>query len=68
MRTNIYAHTERQAQYPAYLSINKEDSGHITVTVRSRGDGGRNVATIEMPPEALEVMAAELMAHLNKEA
>ena len=68
MRTNIYAHTETTPQSPAYLSINKEDGGQITVTVRSRGDGGRNVATIEMAPEALEAMATELMAHLNKEA
>lgn len=68
MRSNIYAHTETHSQYPAYLSINKEDSGQLTVTVRSRGDGGRNVATIEMAPEALEAMAVELMAYLNREA
>lgn len=68
MRSNIYAHTETHSQYPAYLSINKEDSGQLTVTVRSRGDGGRNVATIEMAPEALEAMAVELMAYLNRAA
>lgn len=60
---NIFAHTEATPEggYPAYVSINRDDQGRHTITVRSRGNGGRDVATIEVPESVLARMAVALM-------
>lgn len=60
---NIFAYTEATPEngYPAYVSINRDDHGRHTITVRSRGNGGRDVATIEVPESVLALMAAALM-------
>jgi hypothetical protein len=41
MRENIFAHTDPGTNYPQYVSINKEEDGKISLTVRSAvwGDG-----------------------------
>lgn len=66
---NIFAHTEQTPAdgYPAYLSINCDESGKHTITVRSRGNGGRDVASIEVSPEALEALSLALVDHLYRE-
>ncbi len=60
---NIFAHTEAtpESGYPAYVSINRDDQGRHTITVRSRGNGGRDIATIEVPDAVLARMAVALM-------
>ena len=60
---NIFAHTEATPQggYPAYVSINRDDQGRHTITVRSRGNDGRDVATIEVSESVLARMAVALM-------
>lgn len=60
---NIFAYTEPTPVegYPAYLSINRDDDGRQTITVRSRGDGGRTVATIEVSDLVLARLAVSLM-------
>lgn len=60
---NIFAHTEATPEggYPAYVSINRDDQGRHTITVRSRGNGDRDVATIEVPESVLAHMAVALM-------
>jgi hypothetical protein len=70
MLHNLFAHTEPTPPegYPAYLSINRDESGKHTVTVRARGDGGRNVATIEVSPETLEAMLNYVAADLYRDA
>lgn len=67
MQHNIYAYTEQSNEYPAYISINRDESGRHTVTVRSRGNGGRDTATIEMSPQQLESLATELLADLCRD-
>jgi hypothetical protein len=34
MHTNLFAYTAPGADYPEYISINREDDGRITITVR----------------------------------
>lgn len=67
MQHNIHAYTEQSNDYPAYISINRDETGRHTVTVRSRGDGGRNVATIELTPEQLEALATDVVADVCRE-
>lgn len=66
-RQNLFAYTEivsSKSDYVGYLSLNREPDGQITLTVREPGDGTKH-ATITLPPETLEHMAAEIMAKLN---
>jgi hypothetical protein len=60
---NIFAHTEptQEGGFPAYLSINRDDAGRHTITVRSRGNGGHDVATIEVTEAVLARLAVALM-------
>lgn len=60
---NIFAHTEATPEggYPAYVSINRDDQGRRTITVRSRGNGGRDVATIEVSESVLAQLAVTLL-------
>lgn len=60
---NIFAHTEATPEggYPAYVSINRDDQGRHTITVRSRGNGGRDVATIEVSEAVLAKLAVSLL-------
>lgn len=67
MRTNIHAFTESRADYPAYVSINREESGVVTLTVRSRGNGGNSIGTIVLSPEQIEVMANDLIDYVHRE-
>ena len=67
MQHNIHAFTEQSNDYPAYISINRDETGKHTVTVRSRGDGGRNVATIELTPQQLEALATDVVADVCRE-
>ena len=67
MLHNIHAYTEQSNDYPAYISINRDETGKHTVTVRSRGDGGRNVVTIELTPEQLEALATDVITDVCRE-
>lgn len=60
---NIFAHTEPTPEggYPAFLSVNRDDAGRHTITVRSRGNGGRDVATIEVSEAVLARLTVALM-------
>lgn len=49
MSKNIYAYTEPTgAGFPGYASLNETDDGKVTLTVRTRGFAGTNIASIEM--------------------
>jgi len=66
---NIFAHTEPTPPegYPAYVSINRDATGKHTITVRSRGNGGRDIATIEVTPEMLEALSIAVTSDLYRE-
>ena len=57
MRTNIYAYTEAHNPYPAFVSVNREDDGRVTMTVRERGHNGEKMATIDLADDLLDSMA-----------
>ncbi len=60
MRNNIFAHTETGHDYPAYLSINSEVDGKISVTVRTSGESSASV--INLAPNEF----AQMRYALNK--
>lgn len=64
MQQNIHAFTETHPDYPAYISINRDEAGKYSITVRSRGNGGRDMAKIELGPEELGSLAADVLRHL----
>lgn len=66
---NIFAHTEKTPPegYPAYISINRDDDGKHTITVRSRGNGGCDMATIEVTPEMLEALTIAVTSDLYRD-
>ncbi len=62
---NIFAFTEtsyRPSFYPGYISINKERDGALTISVRERGNDTNRAAHLDVAPETLEHLAAEIMA------
>lgn len=67
MRKHISAYTEAGPSVPAYMSVNKEDTGEnkFTITVRSRG--GQQSGTIVLTAEILEVIACEILDFLHKD-
>lgn len=60
-RKNIFAHTEPGNDYPAYISINRQEGGSFSVTVREEGGGGRRVASIELTADLAEGMASAML-------
>lgn len=59
-RKNIFAFTEPGNEFPGYISINREENGDVSVTVRMRGNGGRDTATFSLPPEKFAEMAGAI--------
>lgn len=61
-RTNLAAYTEPTPAggYPGYVSLNREADGSTTLTVRSMGHGGAQVATITLPEAVMVSLAAAL--------
>lgn len=67
MRTNVFAWTEQHQDYPAFISLNREEDQSYTLTVRSRGNGGRDIVTIAVAPEDLLTMASSIVFGLQIE-
>ena len=62
-RTNIFAHTDPGCNYPQFLSVNLEETGDISITVRSAawGDGTCGAtAAVVLKPEQLYELARTL--------
>ena len=58
-RKNIAAYTEEGIEYPAYLSVNQESDGTISITLRERGHGGEKSAQITgLSLNQLQIIAA----------
>lgn len=66
MNTTLFAHTEAGGILPGYINIRRTESGGHCISVRSRGQ--QYPSTIEVTPELLEALAAELLEKLNGEA
>jgi len=62
---NLYAYTVPGANYPAYLSVNEDPHGNVTITVRSTAlEFGVCGPTAEITLTAKQVVA--LVASLTK--
>jgi len=61
---NLYAYTVPGANYPAYLSVNGDPHGNVTITVRStaleHGVCGPT-AEITLTPEQVNTLVASLI-------
>lgn len=68
MRKNIYAHTAVSAEYPPYVSLNREDDGTYSLTVRSAGNSGRDSGTTVLTAEQLMAMADAIRSMPGGEA
>ena len=65
-RRNLFAFTEvdyRPADYPAFISINEEEDGQVTVTVRSRN--ALTAITITLPKAVAKTIAHEVLSKLS---
>ena len=65
MRENIFAYTEPGCDYPQFISVNREESGEISITVRSAkwGDGTcGDTAAVVLSPELLSKLKQSLEA------
>lgn len=65
--TNLFAHTEQHNDYPAFVSINRDNAGNYSITVRSAGNGGRDMGSINISPEILKNMAVNVLAAIDGE-
>jgi hypothetical protein len=68
MKKNIFAHTDPGCNYPQYVSVNREESGEVSLTVRSAawGDGTcGDTATVVLPPDVLLRLAQDLLKSLE---
>ena len=69
MSTNqIYAITDASNIYPAFINVSRTDDGLIRVTVRSEGNSGRDIGSMDLTPKQMKRLAAESMAALHGDA
>lgn len=61
---NLHAYTEPGHEYPAYISINQDEHGAYFITVRSRGQMGFQIGSVEMTEDNLRKMAEDTLASL----
>lgn len=57
MRKNIYTFTQSAPNHPSYVSINREENGNISLTVRSEHQG--NFPSICGPTGYIELSVEE---------
>ena len=54
LRQNLFAHTQESGYqwYPEFISVNREENGSVSFTVRHKEDGGLcgNTVSIELTP------------------
>ena len=64
-RTNVYAFTEPHGSYPAYVSINCEPDGRLSITVRGPAVDGREgpTASMSLTEEQADTMADAIFDH-----
>lgn len=63
MRENIFAYTPPGADMPPYISINHEENGNVSVTVRSSKDLGSATGYIELSKEEWRNLLREATTH-----
>ena len=64
-KENIAAYTASNNDYPAFINVSRLDDGDYSVTVRSQGNGGKDLAEIIMSPDAFKVFMQTLNDHIG---
>lgn len=62
----VYAYTPPGDDFPAFVSLSRRESGGYTLTVRSQGNAGRDVGSIDLFPEAVEELATGALFDLRR--
>ena len=52
MQRNVFAYTADGADYPEFISVNRQDDGRLIITVRSAGPDGET-AEMALPDDQL---------------
>jgi hypothetical protein len=55
---NIYAYTDISGPNPGYISVNEQDDGTVSVSVRTRG--ANNASFIALTPDQADALGAAL--------
>jgi hypothetical protein len=63
----IHAFTELHNDYPAFVNLSESEPGVFKLTVRSKGNGGRDVGMIALPREQLMNLVNDAAEHLDGE-
>ncbi len=66
MRKHYHAYTALTSPLPSYISVNGEEDGTVSVTVRTQGSD--TASTIYLTPEQAEQLATDIIAKLNEGA
>lgn len=61
----IHAYTEPHNDYPAFVNLSERAHGLFALTVRSQGDGGRNVGVINLTRQDLMNLVNDASKHLG---
>ena len=67
MTKTVFAHTPPVADFPAFVNLSRNDDGGYTLTVRSNGNGGRDIGAIVLTAENVEALATDALADLHRE-
>jgi hypothetical protein len=55
---NIYAYTDISGPNPGYISVNEQDDGTVSVSVRTRG--AKNASFMSLTPDQVAALGAAL--------
>lgn len=63
MRKNYHAYTGMISPLPEYISVNSEEDGKISVTVRTQGS--EIASCVYLTAEQAEQLATDIIANIN---
>ena len=62
----IHAFTEFHSDYPAYVNASEQPDGTVKLSVRSRGNGGKDYASISLTEAQAEELAEAIFKHVYR--
>lgn len=68
MTKTVFAHTPFVADFPPFVNLSRKEDGSYALTVRSHGNGGRDLGTIQLSAKTVEALAYGALADLCQES
>lgn len=68
MTQTVFAHTPLVADFPPFVNLSRKEDGSYALTVRSHGNGGRDLGTIQLSAKTVEALAYGALADLCQES